>query len=112
EMLKQLELAGSAPPDAGELSRSKGSIVNPFVFKFATPHKLVSERALEELYGFKEGYLDSFVADVSAVSAEDARKAGKKYFDPSGAVIFVIGDKSKFDRPLSDFGPVTELKED
>lgn len=112
EMLRQLELAGAAPPAADEVSRSKGSIVNPFVFKFATPHKLVSERALEELYGFKKGYLDSFVADVSAVSAESAMKAGKKYFDPSRAVIFVIGDKSKFDRPLSDFGPVTELKED
>lgn len=81
-------------------------------FKFATPHKLVSERALEELYGFKEGYLDSFVADVSAVTPATARAAGKKYFDPSRAVIFVIGDKSKFDRPLADFGPVTELKED
>ncbi len=112
EMLRQLGLAGSAAPAADEVSRSKGSIVNPFVFKFATPHKLVSERALEELYGFKPGYLDSFVADVSAVSAENALKAGKKYFDPSKAVIFVIGDKSKFDRPLAEFGPVTELKED
>ncbi|MDT8286486.1 MAG: pitrilysin family protein [Elusimicrobiales bacterium] len=111
EMLKQLGLAGSAPPSADEVSRSIGSIVNPFVFKFSTPHKLVSERALEELYGFKAGYLDSFVADISAVSAESAMKAGKKYFDPSRAVIFVIGDKSKFDRPLSDFGPVTELAE-
>ncbi len=112
EMLRQLELAGAETPAEEEISRSRGSIVNPFVFKFATPHKLVSERALEELYGFKDGYLDSFVADVSAVSAEDVMKAGRKYFDPARAVIFVIGDKSKFDRPLSDFGPVTELKED
>ncbi|KAF0126038.1 MAG: peptidase M16-like protein [Elusimicrobia bacterium] len=112
EILKQLELAGAAPPATDEISRSKGSIVNPFVFKFSTPHKLVSERALEEFYGFKPGHLDGFVADVSAVSAGSAMKAGKKYFDPSRAVIFVIGDKSKFDRPLSDFGPVTELKED
>lgn len=112
EMLKQLEAAGAAPPTAEEVSRSIGSIVNPFVFKFSTPHKLVSERALEELYGFKEGYLDSYVSDISAVSAESAMKAGKEYFDPARAVIFVIGDKSRFDRPLSDFGPVTELKED
>jgi zinc protease len=111
-MLKQLGRAGAEAPDAEEMSRSKGSTINPFVFKFSTPHRLVSERALEEFYGYKEGYLDSYVADISGISAEAARAAGKKYFDPGKAVIFVIGDSAKFDKPLSEFGPVTELKED
>lgn len=112
EIVHQLTLVGAEPVSREELERSKGAIINPFVFKFSTPHKLATERALEEFYGYKKGYLDNYVADISKIGAEQVLEAGKKYFDPSNAVIYVIGNARKFDKPLSDFGAVTELKED
>lgn len=112
EMLKQLGLVGSEPVSKEELERSKGSTINPFVFKFSTPHKLATERALEEFYGYKKGYLDSYVEDVSKVDSARTLAVGAKYFNPANAQIFVIGNSKKFDKPLSEFGAVTELKED
>jgi len=112
EIVHQMTLVGTEPVSKDELERSKGSIINPFVFKFSTPHKLATERALEEFYGYKKGYLDNYVADISKISAPEVLETGKKYFNPANAVIYVIGNAKKFDKPLSDFGPVTEVKED
>lgn len=112
EIVHQMELVGSEAVSQDELERSKGSIINPFVFKFSTPHKLATERALEEFYGYKKGYLNNYVADISKIDAAQVLEVGRKYFNPSNAVIFVIGNYKKFDKPLTDFGPVTEIKED
>ncbi len=111
EMLRQFSIVGKEPIPAREMETTKGSIINPFVFKFSTPHKLAVERALEEYYGYKKGFLESYVADVSAVGSEAALQAGRLY-DPDNAVIYIIGNSKKFDKPLTEFGPVTELKED
>ena len=46
------------------------------------------------------------------MSQEDLLATAKDIFDTKNALIFVIGNSKKFDKPLSEFGPVTELKED
>jgi predicted Zn-dependent peptidase len=112
EILNQLSLVGKEAVSKEELERSKGSIINPFVFKFSTPQRLALQRAAEEYYGQKKGYLDSYVEDISKVDTASTLAIGKKVFDPDNALIFVIGNSKKFDKPLSEFGPVTELKED
>ena len=112
EILKQLERAGSEPVPQDELKRGKDAIINPFVFKFPTPFKLISERASEEYYNLKDGYLDNYVSRIRKVSQEDLLATAKDIFDTKNALIFVIGNSKNFDKPLSEFGPVTELKED
>jgi len=52
------------------------------------------------------------VKNISAVTRESALAAASKLYDPDNALIFVIGNSKKFDKPLSEFGTVTELKED
>lgn len=112
EILKQLERVGSEPVPQDELKRGKDAIINPFVFKFPTPAKLIAERASEEYYNLRDGYLDNYVSRIRKVSQEDLLAAAKDIFDTQNALIFVIGNSKKFDKPLSEFGPVTELKED
>jgi predicted Zn-dependent peptidase len=112
ELFKQLDRVGTEPIPQDELKRGKDAIINPFVFKFPTPFKLISERAVEEFYGLKDGYLDNYVSRIRKVSQDDLMKAAKTYYDTSNAVVMVIGNSKKFDKPLSEFGPVTELKED
>ncbi len=112
EILRQLRLTGEEKMPADELKLGKDAIINPFVFKFPTPFKLIAERASEEFYGLKDGYLDNYVQRIRAVTQDDVLRTGKDIYDPADAVILVIGDSKKFDRPLSEFGQVTELKED
>jgi zinc protease len=110
--LKQLERAGSEPVPQDELKRGKDAIINPFVFKFPTPFKLISERASEEFYHLDNGYLDNYVSRIRQVSQADLLATARTFYDTRNALIFVIGNARKFDKPLSEFGAVTELKED
>ncbi len=112
EILKQLERAGSEPVPQEELKRGKDAIINPFVFKFPTPFRLITERASEEFYRLENAYLDNYVSRIRQVSQDDLLATAKDIYDTKNALIFVIGDAKKFDKPLSEFGPVTELKED
>ena len=112
EMLNQFELIKKENAPADEVKRAKDSMINSFVFRFATPFDLISERALYEYYGYKPDYLDTYVDNLAKVDPAAVLETSKKLFKPQDAQIFVIGNSKKFDKPLSEFGPVTELKED
>jgi predicted Zn-dependent peptidase len=112
EMLRQFELIKTEIAPDDEVKRAKDSIINSFVFRFATPFDLISERALYEYYAYPADYLDTYVDNMAKVDAKAVLETSQKLFKPDTAQIFVIGDSKKFDKPLSTFGPVTELKED
>ncbi len=112
EMIKQFKLIGEQPAPAEEVAMARDSIVNSFVFRFPTPFELISERAVYEYYGYKPDYLDNYVANVAKTDPAAVLDTAKRLYKPENAMIFVIGNSKKFDKPLSEFGPVTELKED
>ncbi len=112
EILRQYELLSreEAPPE--EVKRARDSIVNSFVFRFPTPFELITERASYEYHGYGAGYLDAYIGNLSKVSPAAVLETCGKLFRPEKAMLFVIGNSKKFDKPLSEFGTVTELKED
>ncbi|PIU19808.1 MAG: insulinase family protein [Elusimicrobia bacterium CG08_land_8_20_14_0_20_59_10] len=112
EMLKQFKLIKSEPAPAEEVDRARDSIVNSFVFKFPTPFELITERAAYEYYGYAPDYLDNYVESIAKTDPAAVLETAKKLFKPEDAMLLVIGSSKKFDKPLSDFGPVTELKEE
>ena len=112
EMIRQFELIKTETAPADEVKRAKDSIINSFVFRFATPFDLISERALYEYYRYKPDYLDTYVDNMAKVDPKAVLETSRSLFKPENAMIFVIGNSKKFDKPLSTFGNVTELKED
>ncbi|MEI7527612.1 MAG: pitrilysin family protein [Elusimicrobiota bacterium] len=112
EMLKQFKLVAEEAAPAEEVTRARDSIVNSFVFRFPTPFDLITERASYEYYGYKADYLDNYVENIAKTTPASVLEITKKLFKPDDAMLFVIGNSKKFDKPLSEFGPVTELKED
>ncbi len=112
EMLRQFKLITEEAAPAEEVVRARDSIVNSFVFRFPTPFELLSERASFEYYGYKTDYLDNYVENIAKTDPAAVLAASKRLFKPDEAMLFVIGNSKKFDKPLSEFGPVTELKED
>lgn len=112
EILRQYELISREAVPAEEVKRARDSIVNSFVFRFPTPFDLITERASYEYHGYEAGYLDNYVENLLKVSPAAVLETSGKLFKPEGAMLFVIGNSRKFDKPLSEFGPVTELKED
>ena len=112
EMLKQFSVMAAEQAPAEEVTRAKDSLVNSFVFKFPTPFELITERASYEYYGYPGDYLDNYVENIAKVNPAEVLATAGKLFKPENSLIFVIGNSAKFDKPLTEFGPVTELKED
>ncbi|OGR68453.1 MAG: hypothetical protein A2081_04760 [Elusimicrobia bacterium GWC2_61_19] len=112
ELVAQFDLMKKEAAPAEEVTRAKDAIINSFVFRFPTPFELITERASYEYYGYPADYLDNYVENLAKTDPKAVLDTAQKLFKPEDALIFVIGNSKKFDKPLSGFGPVTELKED
>ncbi len=106
DIINQVKGNGITPE---ELDMAKESIINSFVFNYATPDQIVDAKALLELTGFPPDQLKKDLEAYQAVTLDDCRRVAAKYLDPAKMAIIVVGNKDTFDKPLDTFGPVTEV---
>jgi len=99
-----------APPSDDELALAKESKLNRFVFNFGSSAQIVRQRAALEFYGYASDYLDTYEANIMAVTREHVYQAANKHLHPDRLVILVVGDATKFDKPLSAFGEVKTIE--
>ena len=93
-----------------ELSLAKDSIINSFIFGFAKPDAVVNQQVRLEFFGYPPGFLDNYRNNIAKVTKEDVLRAARKYLKTDALTIMVVGDEKKFDRPLSMFGTVKQIK--
>jgi zinc protease len=109
-MIEQIKRMRNTGPTADELKQAVDSYVNSQVFDSESKLQVVIRlvqlryegRALDTPQKDMETYAKLTVADVNA--------AAKKYLQPDKLTILVVGNDKLFDRPLSDFGAVNEIK--
>ena len=97
------------PVSDAELSAAREYMINSFMFGFASPASIVTQRARLEYYGYPEWYLEKYRDNIAKVSKVDILNAAQKYLHPDSFKLVVVGDETKFDQPLSAFGKVREL---
>jgi len=93
-----------------ELSLAKDAIIKSFILGFARTDAVVNQQARLELFGYPAGYLDDYRDNIAKVTKEEVLRAAQKYLKPDALTLMVVGNETKFDRPLSTFGPVQEIK--
>jgi len=93
-----------------ELKNTKEGTLNGFVFRFENPVRVVEQHMYIEHIGLPDNYLATYRDNIMRVSREDIREAAQKYLNPEDYILLVVGDSKKFDRPLSNFGQVNEIK--
>lgn len=92
-----------------ELNAAKEYIINSFMFGFTSPASIVTQRARLEFYGYAPGYLENYRSNISRVTKQDVLEAARKHLKPEAFKLVVVGDTTKFDKPLTSFGAVREL---
>jgi predicted Zn-dependent peptidase len=109
-LMKEI-IAGMAkePVSDQELNAAKEYIINSFMFGFTSPASIVTQRARLEFYGYAPGYLENYRDNISRVTKEDVLAAARKHLKPDAFKLIVVGDATKFDKPLTIFGTVREL---
>jgi len=92
-----------------EMQLAKESIVNNFVFNYATTDQIVNAKAVLELTGFPPDQMKKDLEAYQAVTLNDCKRVAAKYLDPKNMVIVITGNKNLFDKPMDTFGPVTTV---
>jgi predicted Zn-dependent peptidase len=98
------------PVTEQELRDAIEAMSNQFVFLFDAPAKIVDQAVDYTYYHYPEDFLDTYLRNLQAVTAEDVLRVAREYLHPDKMVILVVGEKEKFDGDLSALGPVEVLE--
>jgi predicted Zn-dependent peptidase len=107
EQIKRMRDTGPTPE---EVAKAVDSYVNGEVFDYENKTQVV--RRLVTLR-FEGRPLDTPQRDMETyakLTVDDIKRAAQKYLLPDRLTMLVVGNAKLFDRPLSDFGPVNEIK--
>lgn len=94
---------------AQDLHLAKRSIVNSYIFSFTSSHMIAFQYMMLEYQGLPARFLTDYPAKIDAVRREDVLRTAERYLDPDKKTIFVLGNQSKFDKPLKSFGEVKRV---
>lgn len=96
------------PPTVPELRQAADMTINSFAFRFDHVSKIVFEKALFDMFGYPDDYLDRYRDNVAKVDAASAADAVKKLARLDVLQIVIVGPPDKMG-DLSKFGPVTTI---
>lgn len=99
--LKELEKVRTTPITAAELARAKDSVLNAFIFNFATPYQTLSRVMRYEYYGYPQDFIFRYQKQVAATTAADVQRAAQTYLKPEEIVTLVVGNSAAINPPLS-----------
>lgn len=105
----ELDALKTDPATPAELTKAKEAILNSFVFRFDSKDKVLRERMAYEFYGYPADFLERYREGIEKVTREDVARVAQKYVHKDRFAILVVGKASDFDKPLSTFGPVTNI---
>jgi zinc protease len=94
-------------PRAEELERTHSYLCGLFPLSLETHDQVAEKLADLALYDLPDEEVTAFRERVRAVSPEDARDAGRRYFPLDGRVVVAVGPAKAIARSLERFGPVT-----
>ena len=98
------------PVPEAELQRTKDSLINSFVFGFESSSQIAFQQMMLAYRDFAPDFLETFTDNIAKVTAEDVQAVAQKYLHPDALTIVAVGNKESFDRPLDEFGEVSEIE--
>ncbi|HKY32436.1 MAG TPA: pitrilysin family protein [Candidatus Polarisedimenticolia bacterium] len=108
-LLEEIDAIVKNPPSEAEIKRAKESILNSFVFNFASRSQILNQQITYAYFGFPADYLARYRENIEKVSAADVARAAARYVHKDQLAILVVGPSKGHDRPLESFGKVTRL---
>ncbi len=108
EILNVTQSIIDGPISEDELETARRDIVFTFVNQFDTAAETIAAHMLYDYRGYEPDYLQTFPERVRAVTAADVKAVASELIHPDRIKIYVIGNESELDAPLSTFGLVQE----
>ncbi len=109
-MLDEVERIRGGLVDDEELESAKDSYINRYVFNFTTPGRIVNRLMELEFENRPPDQLKKYIDNIGKVTKEDVLRVAKKYLTPENITFVVVGDPAQFEKPLDEFGAVTNIE--
>ncbi len=107
-MVSEFARLGSEPIPANELAARKAVIIGGFGRSVETTAGLAGQYSALAQFGLPLEKLQTYSADINAVTAQQAAAAARAYYDPAGASLIVVGDAAQFWDQVKDKRPGME----
>ena len=108
-LLEEVRGMTDSPPDAEEVEKALAGILNSFVFNSDSRRKILQQQITYEYFGYPLDWLSRYYEGIQQVSVEAVQEAARRYLHPDQLAILVVGPAEGRDRPLEEFGEVTEI---
>ncbi|MGE0046912.1 MAG: M16 family metallopeptidase, partial [Hyphomonadaceae bacterium] len=95
-MQDELRRIGNEPIAAAELTARRAALIGDFGRDVETTSGLADQLSQLALFGLPLSRLETYVADVSAVTPEQAQAAARRLLDPARGDLVVVGDADIF----------------
>src|SRR5690606_21452606 len=107
-ILREVERIREEPLTADELTLSKDSLVRSLPAQFESSGSVSSSTAELYVYDLGLDYYAKINARISAVTAEQAQAAARRYLNPGQMIVVVVGDAGQIREPLQalNLGPL------
>ena len=108
-LLEEAHNLTKLPPTAEEVRKAKASILNSFIFNSDSTRKILNQQLTYEYYGYPLDWLSRYRAGIENVTVAEVRQAAVDYVHPQRFTLLVVGPSEGRDKPLTEYGTVTEL---
>jgi zinc protease len=108
-LLTEAREMATKPPSDEEVEKAKQALLNSFVFRVDSRREVLEREMDLEYYGYPLDWLARYRPGIEAVTTAQVRAAAAKYLHPDQFAIVVVGPSHGTDRPLADFGKVTNV---
>lgn len=94
EILREVELLRTTPPEADEVQRMQNSIAGSWVLGAASRAGLIGGVSTYDFYGLPIEALSRYVSSIRSVTADDVTRQMQRFWDPQRMTIVIVGDEA------------------
>jgi zinc protease len=106
DLLAELAKMRDQPVPIPELQDAQRSMTASFALSLENPGEVLNYYVIRQMYAFPADYWDRHSDRIMAVTPALVQAAAKKYLEPTTLQIVAVGDNSKIETGLHNFGPV------
>jgi zinc protease len=106
DLLAELARMRDQPVPIAELQDAQRSMTASFALSLENPSEVLNYYVIRQMYAFPADYWDRYSDRIMAVTPALVQAAAKKYLEPTKLQIVAVGDNSKIETGLHNFGPV------
>ncbi len=106
---KEIARLTEEPVGTDELELAKNTILNSYVFKFATKGRIAARMAYLDFYGYPADFTARYPDQVRKVTASQLLEVARRDIHPDDLQVILVGDQADFATPLSTLGNVKTI---